>query len=44
MKRRILYDKIIRYFEYCFFDNEEEYNLLIDEYYEIMNGVEEQDK
>ncbi len=36
--------KLLDILNIVFLDNEEEYNLLIDEYYEIMNGVEEQDK
>ena len=36
--------KLLYILNIVFLDNEEEYNLLIDEYYEIMNGVEEQDK
>ena len=36
--------KLLDVLNIVFLDNEEEYNLLIDEYYEIMNGVEEQDK
>lgn len=36
--------KLLDILNIVFLDNEEEYNLLIDEYYKIMNGVEEQDK
>ena len=36
--------KLLDILNIVFLDNEEEYNLLIDEYYEIIDGAEEQDK